>query len=305
MDKCGVYQIRNIINNQIYIGSSKNIQKRWKQHIKALCENKHDNIFLQNDWNNYGEDYFEFTILEFCEEDKQYKLEQEYFKKLMPFHRLGNGYNVNEDANGMNKSGYKFYDDERVVGKRLKAIGSKTNMIVPEEDYENKTKDELFEEYDGIETLAYLYDDLLMCNPDWDQKGEFVESKYGVKILNIEAKSLYECNLGISFQYEFSKAMFTNSLLLNYLKDNGLKIDKGWTKDIICIKFNYDSRSYEKELEHWQYLIDNKHSKSNTDTIYSENSKAYKFFQEKLENTKNKKDLFNAKTKEEIREFSC
>ena len=89
----------------------------------------------------------------------------------------------------------------------------------------------------------------------------------------------------------------------NYLKDNGLKIDKGWTKDIICIKFNYDSRSYEKELEHWQYLIDNKHSKSNTDTIYSENSKAYKFFQEKLENTKNKKDLFNAKTKEEIREL--
>ena len=88
-----------------------------------------------------------------------------------------------------------------------------------------------------------------------------MESKYGVKILNIEAKSLYECNLGISFQYEFSKAMFTNSLLLNYLKDNGLKIDKGWTKDIICIKFNYDSRSYEKELEHWQYLIDNKHSK--------------------------------------------
>ena len=130
-----------------------------------------------------------------------------------------------------------------------------------------------------------------------------MESKYGVKILNIEAKSLYECNLGISFQYEFSKAMFTNSLLLNYLKDNGLKIDKGWTKDIICIKFNYDSRSYEKELEHWQYLIDNKHSKSNTDTIYSENSKAYKFFKEKLENTKNKKDLFNAKTKEEIREL--
>ena len=44
-----------------------------------------------------------------------------------------------------------------------------------------------------------------------------MESKYGVKILNIEAKSLYECNLGISFQYEFSKAMFTNSLLLKKL----------------------------------------------------------------------------------------
>ena len=45
-------------------------------------------------------------------------------------------------------------------------------------------------------------------------------SKYGIKILNIEAKSLYECNLGIRFHYDFSKAMFANSLLLNYLKEN-------------------------------------------------------------------------------------
>ena len=127
-------------------------------------------------------------------------------------------------------------------------------------------------------------------------------SKYGIKILNIEAKSLYECNLGIRFHYDFSKAMFANSLLLNYLKENGLKIEKnGWTKDIICLKFNQDSRSYESEKEHWEYLIKNKHSKKNVNKIY--NDKTIEFFKQMLQNTEDKKDLFCERTKEEIREL--
>ena len=128
-----------------------------------------------------------------------------------------------------------------------------------------------------------------------------MESQYGVKIMNIEAKSLYEFNLGIRFQYDFTKAMFTNSLLLNYLKENGLKIERGWTKDIICIKFEQDSRSYEKEKEHWQYLVDNKCSKKNPDKQYGE--KELKFFEDMLRNANEKKDLFCPRTKDEIRDL--
>lgn len=29
---CGVYKIKNIVNDKFYIGSSKDIKKRWKQH---------------------------------------------------------------------------------------------------------------------------------------------------------------------------------------------------------------------------------------------------------------------------------
>ena len=29
---CGVYKIKNIINNKIYVGSSKDIKNRWYQH---------------------------------------------------------------------------------------------------------------------------------------------------------------------------------------------------------------------------------------------------------------------------------
>lgn len=45
--------------------------------------------------------------------------------------------------------------------------------------------------------------------------------------------------------------MFANSLFSDYLKENGLKISKDdFTKDIICLEFNYGTRSYEQELDH-------------------------------------------------------
>lgn len=45
--------------------------------------------------------------------------------------------------------------------------------------------------------------------------------------------------------------MFTNSLFCDYLKENGMKVWKDEsTRDIICLEFNYGSRSYEKELVH-------------------------------------------------------
>ena len=45
--------------------------------------------------------------------------------------------------------------------------------------------------------------------------------------------------------------MFTNSLFCDYLKENGMKSWKDEsTRDIICLEFNFGSRSYEGELTH-------------------------------------------------------
>ena len=43
----GIYMIRCKINNKIYIGRSKNIKDRWKQHKKELRNNKHCNKNIQ------------------------------------------------------------------------------------------------------------------------------------------------------------------------------------------------------------------------------------------------------------------
>lgn len=68
-EKSGIYKIRNINNNKIYIGSSVTILFRFANHKAKLRHNKHSNPHLQRAWDKYGEDSFEFTILEECQEN--------------------------------------------------------------------------------------------------------------------------------------------------------------------------------------------------------------------------------------------
>ena len=56
----GIYCIKNLENGKIYIGKSVNIKNRWISHRNTLKNNKHDNSYLQNSWNKYGESSFVF-----------------------------------------------------------------------------------------------------------------------------------------------------------------------------------------------------------------------------------------------------
>ena len=61
-----IYSIKNKINNKIYIGQTRCGRERWSNHKYELNNNCHSNKHLQNAWNKYGEDNFEFSILEYC-----------------------------------------------------------------------------------------------------------------------------------------------------------------------------------------------------------------------------------------------
>jgi group I intron endonuclease len=60
-DYKGIYGFFCVINKKIYIGSSENLVKRFKEHIKG----KKSNIYLQNAINEYGLDNFYYIIFEF------------------------------------------------------------------------------------------------------------------------------------------------------------------------------------------------------------------------------------------------
>lgn len=53
-----IYKIENQINHKIYIGLTNNIARRRARHFTDLRYNKHDNSFLQKEFNIYGEDNF-------------------------------------------------------------------------------------------------------------------------------------------------------------------------------------------------------------------------------------------------------
>lgn len=44
----GIYQIYNPINNKRYIGSSINVERRLKEHLRNLEKNRHCNDHLQS-----------------------------------------------------------------------------------------------------------------------------------------------------------------------------------------------------------------------------------------------------------------
>lgn len=137
--------------------------------------------------------------------------------------------------------------------------------------------------------------------------------EYGVKIKNIEASTLFEYNLGVRDHFEYTNAMFTNSLFHDYLLNNGLKIkNESYTKDIICLEFNYGSRSYEEEIAHIFKLVKSYRAELNelkqkepTEEIKRKiiqlNNKRRKIFSVYTD-AKKHKDLYVKKSKEEIRE---
>ena len=118
MEEFGIYQILNKNNEKRYIGStSESFKKRFNLHKHHLRNNKHKNSHLQYSWNKYGEDAFEFSILEICS-DKLEVLdrEQEYINSF-DFEEL---YNINPFATG----GLQFTQD--ILDRRGKTL-SKLN----------------------------------------------------------------------------------------------------------------------------------------------------------------------------------
>ena len=64
----GIYQIRNMVNGHIYIGSAVDVGRRWRTHRRHLRQHIHSNSHLQRAWIRYGEDCFEFSVVEICDD---------------------------------------------------------------------------------------------------------------------------------------------------------------------------------------------------------------------------------------------
>lgn len=86
--KSGIYKIVNLINNKIYIGSSKNLQHRKRQHFSDLRLNKHRNEHLQRSYNKHGLENFSFTVVEYCNIDILLEREKYYIELCNPEYNM-------------------------------------------------------------------------------------------------------------------------------------------------------------------------------------------------------------------------
>lgn len=117
-------------------------------------------------------------------------------------------------------------------------------------------------------------------------------SEYGIKIKNIKAGMLYDVNLGIRDYFTFKDAMLNNSLFSYYMQNNGMSVYKGEsTRDIICLDYDFGSRSYKDEKDRLnKMLVDS-----------SEESKEK--IKDVIKKVESNKDLYSPKSRDEIREY--
>lgn len=105
--KSGIYGIKNKVNNKIYIGQTYDFQYRWGRHKAVLRTNTHSNRKLQFAWNKYGENNFEFVIIEECDLDI---INEREIYWIEFYDSLNSGYNLCEGGDGIR--GYKHTEEE-------------------------------------------------------------------------------------------------------------------------------------------------------------------------------------------------
>lgn len=124
----GIYKIENKINGKVYIGKSKDIEKRWKEHRCELNKNYHHNKHLQSAWNKYGENNFSFAVIEECTEDILNKKEIYYIGFFNSTNDLY-GYNLAQGGEGGNN--LKNTLSEKEYKEYLKNVGKKISESFP------------------------------------------------------------------------------------------------------------------------------------------------------------------------------
>ena len=108
-----VYKITNTITDDFYIGSSKNVYRRWAEHKCPSTWKRCLNNPMYQDMQEYGVYAFQFDIIIRLDDDYMLKsTEQELIEYLKPTYndRMAKGWDVERYKEPRRKAIKKYYD---------------------------------------------------------------------------------------------------------------------------------------------------------------------------------------------------
>lgn len=125
----GIYKITNLEDGSIYVGQSKNIEKRFKQHQSPKeWEKRGHNKILYNAFRKYGVENFTFEILECCENKQQMnELEKkwiQYYHCYIYDELYQRGYNMTPGGDGRDPAELREWWKNIDASKKQKIINS-------------------------------------------------------------------------------------------------------------------------------------------------------------------------------------
>ena len=79
----GVYQVKNLVNGKVLLGSTPNLDAIWKRHQFELDFGGHSNKELSRDWKEHGKEGFVLEVLEELETDDEVTLSRQQQNKRL------------------------------------------------------------------------------------------------------------------------------------------------------------------------------------------------------------------------------
>jgi len=133
----GIYQIRNIVNGRVYVGSAINIDRRWREHRIMLKRNLHSSIRLQHSWNKHGTTAFIFELLEYVEDRAILVVREQFWMDRLSAAHRERGLNMRPSAK--NQLGFKHSPETRA---RM-ALAHKGNKHLLGHVHSRETRDKI------------------------------------------------------------------------------------------------------------------------------------------------------------------
>ena len=210
----GIYCIFNKSNGKIYVGQSVQLKTRISQHKSELNFNNHSNKHLQSAWNKYGEDAFDFIIVEICDEEKLNDHEIwwiNYFNSTNP----DNGYNLESGGNSNyhlsdetkqkiseNRKGKCLGEDNPFYGKtHTLEVRKKISENQLGRKHSDETKNKMSKAHIGLNSgeKHYNYGKPLSL----DVKTKISENKNASGYFRVHILKNKKCKHGFSYAYKY------------------------------------------------------------------------------------------------------
>ena len=188
----GIYLIRNKINDKFYIGSSTNIKIRLIGHRHHLKKGDHINKHLQNSYNKYGKEAFEYYIITECLIDELLNFEQWFIDILKPEFNI----TLHAEAPTRGIKHTKEHRDKINITRELNGVNKVTSERMKKNKYSLGTK----RTKKQIEILLQLrYNKVRRSINQLDINGNFIQNFYSIKdaakFVNVSVQALHKsCN---------------------------------------------------------------------------------------------------------------
>lgn len=107
-----VYKIVNTVTGDSYIGSSKNVYRRWKSHMEPARWDRYSNNPMYKDMQKYGVDKFDFQIIISIMPECLLQIEQDCIDLMKPTYNSYNakGKNLEKSKRSSRKTNKKYYN---------------------------------------------------------------------------------------------------------------------------------------------------------------------------------------------------